>query len=258
MKTETYRMMRNLEDHHWWFVGRRRIIGKLLDRLVKNNRPAILEVGCGTGGNIRMLQQFGEVTCVEYDEFAAELARDRKLAPVLAGELPDGLPALRHDFGLVLALDVIEHIDDDEASLGALARLLETEGRIVLTVPAFNFLWSIHDDENHHKRRYRKRDIQKLARICDLEIEYLSYFNFWLFLPVALVRLVRKVIPYRESWQDMKIPGRGVNKMLEALFASERFAMGRWSLPFGISLVGVLAKKPGTATGEPASSDGPG
>ena len=241
MQEHTYAIMNNVEDSHWWFVARRRVIKSLLGRLNLPTDSAILEVGCGTGGNIEMLSGFGDLTCIEYDEVAAQMARERKRVQVFPGELPDGLPELPQKFDIVTALDVIEHIDDDRASIKALSSLLESTGRLVVTVPAFNFLWSQHDVENFHKRRYRKRDLINLCDQCGLKIDYISYFNFWLFPPVALVRLVRKILPSEEVWQDMRVPNPLVNRVLQTIFASERLMVGKFSLPFGSSLVAVMS-----------------
>ena len=241
MESYTYQLMRKIEDRHWWFVARRKIIEATLQRLKLPAKAEILEVGCGTGGNIGMLNRFGTTTCIEQDPAAAEMARERQLAEVFAGELPDGLPQLDHQFDLVALFDVIEHIKEDAASLQVLRSLLKPGGRIVLTVPAFNFLWSQHDDENHHQRRYRRGDIRELAERCDLTLDYISYFNFWLFPPVAAVRLIRKVIPYKESWQDMRQPNERVNSVLQSVFSSEAKLMRWFALPFGISLMAVLS-----------------
>ena len=241
MEPNTYQLMRQIEDEHWWFVARRKIIGALLDRLNLPERAEILEVGCGTGGNIALLKGFGAVTCVELDKIASDMARDRNLAPVLNGKLPDELPEFSQQFDVVTVFDVIEHVKEDGASLRTLSSLLNPGGRIVVTVPAFNLLWSQHDDENHHQRRYRRRDLVDLANQCGLTLDYVSYFNFWLFPPVAIVRLIRKVIPYQESWQDMRMPNEVVNRALQSVFSSERHVVGRMSLPFGISLIAVMS-----------------
>lgn len=241
MEPDTYQLMREIEDGHWWFVARRKIIRAILDRLDLPVQAELLEVGCGTGGNIALLNRFGVVTCIEQDNTAAKMARDRNIAPVFFGELPAELPELSRQFDVVALFDVLEHVNEDQASLHALAALLKPGGRIVLTVPAFNFLWSQHDDENHHKRRYRRQDLVELSKRCGLSLDYISYFNFWLFPPVAAVRLIRKIIPYGDSWRDMRQPNTAVNKVLQAIFGSERHVMGRMSLPFGISLIAVLS-----------------
>lgn len=242
METVTYAMMRELEDDHWWFVARRQI----LERLIRlQNLPAaaeILEVGCGTGGNLSMLRKFGHVIGVEYDESAAQMAQERGLAPVHVGALPSALPDFAGRFDLICLFDVIEHIEDDAATLATLHQLLNPGGKIVLTAPAFPFLWSRHDEDNQHFRRYRLAGMRCLVEQEGLSLDYASYFNFWLFPPVAAVRLIRKVFPYEESWKDMRKPADGINRLLRAIFASERHLVGRLRLPFGISLVAVASE----------------
>jgi SAM-dependent methyltransferase len=238
----TYSIMRSIEDGHWWFVARRQIIAALLRSLNLPNQARILEVGSGTGGNLAMLSEFGTVIGVESDPSAADMANERGLAPVFQGSLPLALPEFDEHFDLICLLDVIEHIEDDAASLRALAALLKSGGRIVLTVPAFNFLWSQHDDENRHQRRYRRPGVSKLVATAELNLDYASYFNTWLFPPVALMRIFRKLVPYKESWKDMRQPGETLNRMLGFIFSSERHLVGKIRLPFGISLVAVMSK----------------
>lgn len=241
METYTYQLMRELEDQHWWFVARRNILKKVLSGLQIPRSSKILEVGCGTGGNISFLQEIGELTCVESDESAAELARNRGLAQVLPGSLPDNIPKFNHPFELIVLFDVIEHVDEDGESLQALSRLLKPKGRIVLTVPAFSFLWSQHDDENQHKRRYNRKNLSRLVKSNGLSLDYISYFNFWLFPLIAGVRLIRKVIPYKGEWQDMKLPARLPNNILKSIFNSESHFIGKNYLPFGMSLIAVIS-----------------
>ena len=169
------------------------------------------------------------------------MARDRKIAPVFQGKLPYALPEFSQLFDLVTLFDVIEHIKEDETSLQNCCSLLKPGGHIILTVPAFNFLWSQHDDENHHQRRYRRRDLLELSQRCGLTLNYVSYFNFWLFPAVAAVRLVRKIIPYQAAWQDMRQPNKFTNKVLQDILSSERHILRRSSLPFGISLIAVMS-----------------
>jgi SAM-dependent methyltransferase len=241
MDHATYQQMRELEDRHWWFTGRRKIIRELLTRLALPKGAQILELGCGTGGNMAMLSQFGSLSCVEQDDQAIHLARDRKIADVKQGSLPDSLPEFPVKFDLIALFDVIEHVEDDLASLHAMTRLLAPGGRIIITVPAFGFLWSQHDDENQHFRRYRKRDLRALAMHCKMKMDFISYFNFWLFPAVAVIRLVRKVLPYEESWKDMRMPAPWVNSLLASLFAGEKHLMSKVSLPWGISLAAVIS-----------------
>lgn len=242
MDPHIYRQMRSLEEKHWWFVGRRKIVGEILASLGLPVHARILDAGCGTGGNLQFLSQFGDVAGVELDDGAAALARERGTWPVLKGSLPDGMPFAGQQFDLIVLLDVLEHIDDDGASLRALAGLLAPGGCLVLTVPAFPFLWSPHDEEHHHKRRYRAAGLREAIENAGLRLSYLSYFNTWLFPLVAAVRLLRKIFPANEVGRDVQLPGPAVNNLLQAVFGSERRWIGRLGMPFGVSLLAVARK----------------
>ena len=242
MDPHIYQQMRSLEERHWWFAGRRKIVGEILTSLDLPEHARILDAGCGTGGNLQFLSQFGDTTGVELDDGAAALARERGTWPVLKGSLPDGMPFAEQQFDLIVLLDVLEHIDDDGASLRALAALLAPRGYLVLTVPAFPFLWSPHDEEHHHKRRYRAAGLREVIENTGLRLSYLSHFNTWLFPLVAAIRLVRKVFPANEVGRDVEMPGSAANSMLYAVFGSERYWIGKLAMPFGVSLLAVARK----------------
>ncbi len=245
MEAELYRQMRDLEDRHWWFVGRRAIVSSLLRSSDLPEDAHILDLGCGTGGNLAMLSEFGSVVGAELNEHAAQLAYERGLAPVVRGKLPDGLPLDAGVFQCVTLLDVLEHIDDDHATLNAVNRLLAPAGQLLITVPAFPFLWGAHDVAHHHQRRYRAKGMRQLLETTGYEITTLSYCNIWLFPIVAIVRLLRRCLPDGEAGgnagAELSLPPVPVNTLLARVFASERHWL-RMGLPFGVSLV-VLAKK---------------
>jgi SAM-dependent methyltransferase len=239
-----YQQMRELEDRHWWFVGRRRIVSSVLQSLQLPAESSILDLGCGTGGNLHMLSQFGALTAVELDANAASLARARGVAPVLRGKLPDALPFAPQSFDLVTMLDVLEHIADDAATLQTVHRLLVPGGHLLLSVPAFAFLWGPHDEMHHHQRRYRRAPLRHLLEANGFRVRLLSYCNSWLFPPAALVRLLHRVLPLGGSNVELAMPPAPLNAVLANLFASERFVLPHLSLPFGISLL-ALVQKPG-------------
>ena len=156
MQQHTYSIMYEVEGKHWWFAGRRRIIAGFVEKVCRDMgklRPRILDVGCGTGANLQMLAQFGAAEGVDVSTEALDFCRARGLAEVKQGAA-ESLPFADASFDLVTGLDVVEHLDDDIAGLSEMRRVLRPDGRAVLFVPAFMFLWGVQDDISHHRRRY--------------------------------------------------------------------------------------------------------
>ncbi|OCQ88879.1 type 12 methyltransferase [Nostoc sp. MBR 210] len=233
-----------VEDQHWWFVGRRQIVEKLIRQLKLPNNAKILEAGCGTGGNLSMLARYGEVAAMEFDETACQLANERQVTTVRQGSLPDQIP-FNDQYDLIVILDVLEHIDDDLAALKALSSRLKPNSWLLITVPAYQFLWSYHDEINYHKRRYTLKRLKRVVRLAGYNIGYGSYFNTWLFPLVAGVRLLKNLLKLdkkSDASGDLNLPAKLINKFLTFLFASERYFMNRVSLPFGVS-VALMAQK---------------
>lgn len=241
MDREVYDTMRRVERDHWWFAARRQI---LADRIAALHLPAdaaILEVGCGTGGNLEMLSRFGRVRAIEPDaESRAYAARGG--VEVQDGLLPGGLPRFEAPFDLVAAFDVIEHVDDDLASVGALSRLLKPGGYFIATVPANAWMWSRHDELHHHKRRYALPAFRALFAQAGLTVEKATHFNTLLFPPIAAVRLVKAAMGDTAGGDDA-MPSTGLNAILRRVFALERGLLGVLDLPFGVSIL-LVARRP--------------
>lgn len=241
MNPELYDAHDRLEDRHWWFEGRRRVIREVLRRhLLPRAKRRLLDVGCGTGGMFPMLMEFGEVDGAEHSPDALERARRKfpghRIEPCA---LPQTLPEGTWD--VVTAFDVIEHLDDPIASLQAMRSRLPFDGQVVVTVPAFQFLWSHHDDVNEHRRRYSRLELVSQLSSAGLRVTFVSYYNTLLFPAVAGARLLERVMPSRAKSEDSDLeetPGP-INRALTTLFGSERLAVGRASLPFGVSLIAV-------------------
>ena len=233
--------MAELDAEHWWFVARRRILASVIERVVRPPRDArILEIGCGTGHNLTMLAAFGEVSATELDDQAREIASARLGRPVVKAALPDPGNFQQGHYDLVALLDVLEHVLDDEASLIAIRDLLKPRGALVLTVPANPWMWSAHDVAHHHHRRYRKREIEILARQAGLKIQLLTPFNSLLFPLVAAARFVNRIAGRESSDDDM--PAAPINTLLTGIFGFERHLVGRIPMPAGVSLIGVLRR----------------
>jgi len=241
MEKEAYSEMYLNEDRHWWFVARRMIINKILSNyLPVKEKRRILEVGCGTGGNLGLLSTYGSIYAMEFDEEALAMAEKRRFCHVLKGSLPDDIP-FEGGFDLICILDVLEHIDDDLGALESAGKRLCPGGKILITVPAFKFLWSEHDITLHHKRRYGKKELIKLVQISGFRIIYHTYFNMLLFPVIAAVRSL-KIINDKKCETDVRMPSKFVNLLLTAILSGERFFMPRISLPFGTSIL-MLAEK---------------
>ncbi len=242
MEPQVYARMGAVEDRHWWFVGRRRIVNEIIARLARLPGPArILEAGCGTGGNLKMLSRFGAVSAFEPDEAARATAAARGLHDIRDGRLPDGIPFDGERFDLAVMLDVLEHLDDDVAALKALSDQITDDGHVLLTVPAYAFLWSHHDEARHHKRRYTRAQLLTTARAAGLEPVMLSYANTLLFPAIFIMRLLGKITG--STRDDDQLPGRAMNAVLRGIFSFERHVLGRLRMPFGVSLV-MLARRP--------------
>lgn len=238
MDPSVYDALAREEDHHWWFVGRRAIVGELLAaHLAPRAHRTILDVGCGTGGMLTMLAQLGAVEGADRAEAAIAYARARFPAFAIHQiELPTDLPDRRWD--VITAFDVVEHLDDPVACLRALRDHLSPDGELAITVPAYALLWSDHDVRHHHKRRYTRATLaDELAR-AGLRVRYATHFNTWLLPAIAAVRLASRVVPAVRARQHDSVhaPGGALNRALAALFASERFALRRVPLPLGVSI----------------------
>ena len=241
MDRAVFDRMAELDQNHWWFTARRRILASVIARVVKPPRDArILEVGAGTGHNLAMLSQFGVVEASELDDHARTLAEQRLGRPVHAAALPDLSIFPSASFDLAALLDVLEHVVDDRGALGAIHSRLKPGGKLLLTVPANPWMWSAHDVAHHHHRRYRKSEIAALARDAGFEIELLSPFNSLLFPAVAAARAVGKLRGHDSA--DDAMPSAPVNRMLDRVFGAEAGLIGRVPMPFGVSLVGVFRR----------------
>ena len=240
MESQMYQEMMEVEDQHWWFVARRSIIEQVIRNL---NLPAdaeIFEAGCGTGGNLAMLSHHGRVYGMELNETARNFASDLQIGEIQPGFLPDNIPFPDQNFDLIVLLDVLEHLEEDTASLQALSRKLKPSGWLLITVPAYPWLWSKHDELLHHKRRYLLNNLRQIVGNAGYNVDFASHFNFVLFPLIAVVILVQRL--FNKGGNEQNIPARLINQILTFLFGIERHLIGRLSIPFGVSLL-LLAQR---------------
>ena len=237
-----------LEREHWWFSARAEILMTHIRRVFANRTDLkILNIGVATGYSSQLLQQFGTVTSIEFDEECYEFTRDVVKIPIqqgsiLALDFPD------NTFDLVCAFDVIEHVEDDRLAVSEMRRVAKQGGVMCVTVPAFMFLWSEHDVVNHHFRRYTAPILRGVFRKTDTN-KFHSYFNFWLFFPIALFRILSKLIPSRktseEASSDFGVLNDGfTNKVFYQIFKSENFFLKKLiKLPVGVSILSTWRKE---------------
>ena len=240
MERSVYRAMAELDDRHWWYRARREVLADLIRREVKPPPKArILEIGCGTGHNLEMLAAFGKVDALELDDEARAIAERRLGRKVMSAPLPElaGVRARQYDF--IAALDVIEHVDDDEGAVAAIAAKLKPGGKFLMTVPAHQWMWSAHDVVNHHKRRYSKSTLRRLIECSPLRLDRIGYFNSLLF-PLAVAERFASRVRGKDN-ADVKLPSAPLNAALERVFATERHLVGRLPLPPGLSLFAVAS-----------------
>jgi len=242
MERVVYQQMAELDDRHWWYRARRKIIADLIRREARLPASAqILEIGCGTGHNLAMLSGFGHVEGLELDEEARALSEKRLGRKVMSSPLPElaGVPDRHYD--LIGAFDVIEHIDDDHAALASIATKLKPGGMFMMTVPAHQWMWSAHDAVNHHKRRYSRRSLKALINGSPLQLKRVGYFNSLLF-PLAVAERAASKLRGKEE-ADVTLPPAPLNMMLEKVFTAERHLVGRLPLPPGLSLFAVASAR---------------
>jgi SAM-dependent methyltransferase len=231
-----------LEDHHWWYRGRRRIIAELIESLSLEPGSQVLDAGCGSGRNMVDLAHLGTITGVEIADASVERARSRHVGEVVQCSIAS-MPFADGHFDLAVCLDAIEHIADEQGAFSELFRVVRPGGGLLVTVPAYQWLWSEHDEINHHQRRYTRRRLSRAAADAGWETVRTTYFN-GLLLPIAIpYRLLARRAHVEGPSSDLQQMPARLNAMLEwpLRFESAVIGLGR-RIPVGLSLAAVFRK----------------
>jgi SAM-dependent methyltransferase len=234
MDSTLYELFYSLEDKHWWFQGRKHLVLSLLRRYLPCETPRILDVGCGTGGMLVEYQRSGDALGVDTAPEAAHFCHLRGLGMMVGSGIE--LPLADASMDVVSALDVIEHVDDDHGMLAEMRRVCRPDGLLLLTVPAFQFLWSSHDDLNHHKRRYVIREIAALLDSTGFEPLKLSYYNSFLF-PAAIVRKYMLRVRNHGSECHLERMPEPLNGLFRRILSLEAPVLARGDFPAGASII---------------------
>ncbi len=229
------------EDRHWWYRGRRSVLERVINDLGLPAHARVLDAGCGSGRNMVELARYGTVTGVEVSATSAALARARGAGEVIEGSVSQ-MPFNSASFDLAVCLDVIEHLADDVEALREMRRVVAPGGALLVTVPAYQWLWSGHDVVNHHHRRYTRRTLLAAAEQAGWQSVRTTYFNS-LLLPVAILLRVLDRLSSKttESSLDLWVPPEPLNWLLERPLALEAAIIGRGGrIPAGLSLLTVF------------------
>lgn len=242
MQAHLFDQMEAIQRRHFWFRARARIVLALLERHWTQG-CRVLDAGCGTGLLLSMLPADARLSGLDPSEHALEHARrtlSARSADLRKGSLPDALPFPAQSQDLILLTDVLEHIEDDGATLRSLRALLAPGGRLLITVPAYGFLWSRHDEEHEHFRRYTRSGLATLLAATGLRPLNLSYYNTLLFPLVLVIRVLKRITG--DHGGDMDLPSPPVNELMYRIFAFERHWTGRLPMPFGVSLIALVER----------------
>lgn len=240
MEKKVYERHIKNQKTHWWFSVRRELISKFIKRYSKKKKLKILDYGCGSGTNIKALTKFGDVYCYEKDKrtldyLSSEYKEDKKVTII-----KNLKRQIKYD--LIILADVLEHIKEDSNALKTLKKFLKPQGQILITVPAYNFLFSKKDEVLKHFRRYGYNEIKNLIS-KNFKILRITFFNSLLFFPIALITFIFKIfrIDYIEDVENT--PNKLINNLLYYIFSIELFFLKYIDFPFGVSIIIVGEKK---------------
>ena len=246
MDASTYAVEAIVEETHWWFVVRRRLLARTIAALGLPHDAEVLDVGTSTGTNLRLLADlgFGHVRGLDSSDEAIRFCAEKGFPVVTRGDATR-LPFADETFDLVLATDIIEHVDDDSAAVAEMARVLRPGGHAILTVPTFQSIWGLQDDVAHHKRRYRLGTVLALIERAKLSRRESYYFNYVLFVPIWIARRLIGLLGIRlKSEAEVNTPW--LNTLCRWIFALDVRTAAVLHPPFGVSAL-VVARKPASA-----------
>lgn len=240
MESFTYEQMKKQQDEHWWYLGRKDIIDQIMRNFVGENNK-ILDIGGGMGGNIELLSKYGKVTIFEKNSYAVNHLTNLNLCQVIQGSFPENIDKEWLNYDVFTMFDVLEHVSNDQQALIDLYNSMKLNGKLILTVPAYQSLFSTHDEIFHHYRRYNIREILDKSNMAGFKIQHYTYFNTLLF-PIAYTsRILSKAFPKLQKYEQAN-NNSGGNLILKNIFSLEKHLVSKFSLPFGLSILLILKK----------------
>lgn len=244
MKDSMYEAMYQQETDHWWYKGKRDIVNSLINKYFIKHDNQIIDFGCGCGLMLHDLTHWGLVTGVDFSERALDYCRQHFEGELYLKDISKIINEDNGIYDLVVALDILEHIPDDRIAVKNLKHYMKEGGKAIITVPACPMLWSSHDVNCAHFRRYTYKTLKKCLEDAQLSIDFISYYNFFLFLPVALVRMLFRAFKINgDSKLENNTPNTFFNILFYKIFSSEKYLFQKEKhFPFGVSLIAVVSK----------------
>ena len=235
MDNKTFSRQIKNQKKHWWFQARKKIIDQIISSINLKKRNNILDFGAGSGVNLDMLSKYGLVDIHEKNKYARAIIKKEKKIK----NLYSTLKIKKNFYDLILLADVIEHVKQPKVLLKDLKKFLKKDGHILITVPAYQFLFSKKDKVLGHYRRYNKELLK--TELSGFKVENISYFNTFLCIPIIIMTMLNKFLKRDYIRQVETTPNFILNKLCYIIFASEKYFIKYFNLPFGISIY-VLAK----------------
>lgn len=241
MQHFVYETESKIESTHWWFQTRRSMFAKYLQDFKKD--VSILDVGSSSGTNLRMLKELGFTNYSGFDmsELSKKFCEEKQLGNVILGDICQ-TSLLDNQYDIILATDVIEHIDNDDLALQEIYRILKPEGKLIITVPCFMTLWNRHDVVSMHKRRYRLKEIKSKLSQAKMHVKESYYFNFFLFIPILFFRKITEILGIKIKSENA-VNNRFFNTIFRLIFELDVFLARKIAFPFGVSAF-IFAQKP--------------
>lgn len=241
MRKDLYADLYSLEEQHWWHISKRRAAVSCVRKFLKKPNAIILDIGCGTGKNMKELQKFGDVYGLDSSTEALSFCRKRGLKNVKLGKA-ENMPFKSNSFDLITLLDVLEHTNDNR-TLREMHRVLRKDGLLILTVPAYEWLWSRWDEILNHKRRYNRNHLVSILKKHNFNTIYATYLYSFLVFPVFITRQIKQKLLQRNNYSsDFKLSNSLLNKIIDLMSKIEFKVAQRIPISFGTTILAVAKK----------------
>lgn len=241
MQKYLYGDLYDLEESHWWHMSKRRVVINCIQNYLKKKNTKILDIGCGTGKNLEGLKKFGMAYGLDNSKEAIAFCKKRGLKNLKLGKA-EKIPFKSNSFNIITLLDLLEHTDDNK-TLQEVYRVLEKNGLLIITVPAFSWLWSDWDKVLHHKKRYNKNDVINILKKNNFTVVYITYLYSFLVLPALIIRRIKQKFSQKKEYtSDFRLSNNFLNWIMNYLTKIEFQIAQKVPIPIGTSIL-IVAKK---------------